>query len=154
MLQDHNIRLGLEYVGPKTLRDAQRFAFISTLEETRALIDEIGQPNVGVILDSFHWYTAEESVDDILTLTNREVIACDLNDARARRGSREQIDGERELPMATGVIPVKEFLEVLIRIEFDGLVRAEPFNRVLNDTEDQPAATTADAMKHAFVLVS
>ena len=154
VLQDHGVRLGLEYVGPKTLRDAQRYAFISTLEETQALIAEIGQPNVGLILDSFHWYTAEESVDDILTLTNQEVVACDLNDARAGRSPGEQIDGERELPLATGVIPVKEFLEALVQIEYDGPVRAEPFNQVLNDMEDKQAvATTAAAMQKAFALV-
>lgn len=155
VLHDHDLRLGLEYVGPKTLRDAQKYAFVSTLEETRALIDEIGQPNVGLILDSFHWYTAEEGVDDILTLTNQEVVACDLNDARAGRSPREQIDGERELPMATGVIPVKDFLEALVKIEYDGPVRAEPFNQVLNEMEDEKAvATTAAAMKTAFNLVS
>ena len=154
VLQDHDIRLGLEYVGPKTLRDAQRFAFISTLEETQSLIGEIAQPNVGVILDSFHWYTAEESVDDILTLTNQEVVACDLNDARAGRGPREQIDGERELPVATGVIPVEYFLTALIEIGYDGPIRAEPFNQVLNDMNDKQAvATTAAAMQEAFSLI-
>lgn len=155
VLHDHGIRLGLEYVGPKTLRDAKRYAFVSTLEETRALIDEIGQPNVGIILDSFHWYTAEEGVDDILTLTNQDVVACDLNDAHAGRGPREQIDGERELPLATGLIPVKRFLEALVKIAFDGPVRAEPFNKALNNMEDKKAvATTAAAMKTAFDLVS
>ena len=155
VLHDHGIRFGLEYVGPKTLRDAKKYAFVSTLEETRALIDAIGQPNVGLILDSFHWYTAEESVDDILTLTNQEIVACDLNDARAGRSPREQIDGERELPMATGVIPVKGFLEALIEIRYDGPIRAEPFNQVLNAMEDKQAvATTAAAMKKAFNLIS
>ena len=155
VLHNYNVRLGLEYVGTKTLRDTKKYAFISTLEETRALIEEINQPNVGLVLDSFHWYTAEESVDDILTLTDRDVVACDLNDARAGRGPREQIDGERELPMATGVIPAKKFLEALVQIEYDGPVRAEPFNQVLNDMEDQPAvAATAAAMQEAFLLVS
>ena len=109
VLQDHNIRFGLEYVGPKTLRDRDKYAFISTMKETRALIEEIGQPNVGLVLDSFHWYTAEESVDDILTLTNDNIVACDLNDARAGLSPREQIDGQRELPVATGVVNAKDF---------------------------------------------
>ena len=154
VLQDYNLRLGLEYVGPKTLRNAQKYAFIATLEETQALIDAIGLKNVGVTLDSFHWYTAEESVDDILTLTNTEIVACDLNDARRGRGPQEQLDGERELPMATGLIPAKEFLEALVKVGYDGPVRAEPFSQPLNDTEDQQAiATTARAMKQAFALL-
>ena len=155
VLDDHGIRLGLEYVGPKTLRDRDKYAFVSTLEETRALINEIGQSNVGVVLDSFHWYTAEETVDDILTMTNQEVVACDLNDAHQGRAPCEQIDGERELPLATGLIPTKDFLQALIKIDYDGPVRAEPFNRALNELDDQAAvARTAKAMHRAFDLVS
>ena len=154
VLDDHGIRLGLEYVGPKTLRDRDKYAFVSTLEETRALIDEMQRPNVGLVLDSFHWYTAEEDIDDILTLTNREVVACDLNDAHRGRGPREQIDGERELPVATGIIPTKDFLQALVKINYDGPVRAEPFNQALNELDDQAAvAATADALKQAFELI-
>ncbi len=155
VLDDNGIRLGLEYVGPKTLRDRDKYAFVSTLEETRALIDEIRQSNVGVVLDSFHWYTAEETIDDILTLTNQEVVACDLNDAHQGRTPREQIDGERELPLASGLIPTKDFLQALIKIDYDGPVRAEPFNQVLNELDDQAAvASTAKAMQRAFDLVT
>ncbi|MGB3851782.1 MAG: sugar phosphate isomerase/epimerase family protein [Tunicatimonas sp.] len=154
VLSDHGVRLGLEYVGPKTLRDSQKYAFVSTLEETRALIAEIKQPNVGVVLDSFHWYTAEEAVDDILTLTNQEVVACDLNDAHRGRGPREQIDGERELPLATGIIPTKEFLQALVKINYDGPVRAEPFNQALNELDDQTAvANTPASLQQAFELI-
>ena len=154
VLNDHGIRLGLEYVGPKTLRDRDKYAFVSTLEETRALIADLKQPAVGVVLDSFHWYTAEESIDDILTLTNQEVVACDLNDAHRGRGPREQIDGERELPVATDIIPTKDFLQALVKINYDGPVRAEPFNRALNALGDEAAvAATADAMQQAFKLL-
>lgn len=155
ILEDHQIRLGLEYVGPKTLRDAKKYAFVHTLEETRALIEEIGQPNVGVVLDSFHWFTAEEDVKDILTLSNKDVVAGDLNDAHEGRTAVEQIDGQRELPLATGIIDAKAFLEALITIGFDGPVRAEPFNQALRDMPNPEAvATTAEAMKEAFNLVS
>ena len=155
ILNNHGVRLGLEYVGPKTLRDRDKYAFVSTLEETRALIADLNQPAVGVVLDSFHWYTAEERIDDILTLTNQEVVACDLNDAHQGRTPREQIDGERELPSATGLIPTKDFLQALIKIDYDGPVRAEPFNRALNELDDQAAvANTAKAMQRAFDLVS
>lgn len=155
VLADHDLRFGLEYVGPTTLRHAKKYAFVHTLEETMTLIDEIGQKNVGVVLDSFHWYTAEEDVKDILTLTNDDIVAGDLNDAHAGRSAIEQIDGQRELPMATGLIDVKSFLDALVQIGFDGPVRAEPFNQALRDMPDDKAvATTAAAMKKAFSLVS
>lgn len=155
ILHDHGIRLGLEYVGPKTLWTANNFPFIHTMAETQELIAAIGQPNMGFVLDSFHWFTAGEDVDAILSLNNQNVVACDLNDARANASREEQIDGKRELPMATGVIDTQAFLEALMAIGYDGPVRAEPFNQELNQLNDEAAVQrTAAAMKKAFSLVS
>ncbi|MEK6478132.1 sugar phosphate isomerase/epimerase family protein [Catalinimonas sp. 4WD22] len=155
ILNDHNIRFGLEYVGPKTLQNAKEYPFMRTMAETKELITAIGEPNVGFVLDSFHWYTAGEDVNDILTLNNSDVVACDLNDARSGLDRLEQIDGKRELPMTSGVIDIKGFLNALIQIGFDGPIRAEPFNQALRDMEDEAAVKkTAAAMKEAFDLVA
>ena len=155
ILGDHGLRFGLEYVGPKTLQIANEYPFIRSMSETRELIAAIGKPNVGFVLDSFHWYTAGEDVSDILTLNNEQIVACDLNDARSGFDRNDQIDGKRELPLATGVVDVKAFLEALVKIGFDGPVRAEPFNQPLRDMEDEAAVrTTAQAMKEAFSTIS
>jgi sugar phosphate isomerase/epimerase len=154
ILADHGLRLGLEYVGPKTLWASKCHSFVHTMAETKELIADIGLDNVGFVLDSWHWYTAHETADDLRTLKNRDVVACDLNDAPAGIPVDQQIDNRRELPAATGVINVKEFLEVLVKIGYDGPIRAEPFNRVLNEMEDEMAvAATAMAMRNALALV-
>ena len=154
ILADHGLRLGLEYVGPKTSRPANRHSFIHTMAGTKELIAEIGLDNVGFVLDSWHWYTAHETADDLRTLKNRDVVACDLNDAPAGVPVDRQIDNRRELPAATGVIDLKGFLEVLVEIGYDGPIRAEPFNQILNEMEDKTAvAETAKAMRKAFALV-
>ena len=79
VLADRELRFGLEYVGPKTSWTAQRYPFIHTMAETLELIDAIDVDGVGLVLDSWHWYTANETVDDLLALDNRQVVACDLN---------------------------------------------------------------------------
>ncbi|NND08024.1 MAG: sugar phosphate isomerase/epimerase [Saprospiraceae bacterium] len=150
----HGVRLGLEYVGPKTLLTRSRFPFVRTLVETKELIAAIDE-NVGVVLDSFHWYCAEESKTDLLTLDNRDIIAVDLNDARSGFDVADQIDGKRELPMATGVIPLQDFMDALVIIGYDGPLRAEPFNQPLRDMDDEAAVkATYDAMAKAFALVT
>jgi sugar phosphate isomerase/epimerase len=155
VLGDHGLRFGMEYVGPKTSWTSSRHAFIHTMAETKELISEIGQDNVGFVLDSWHWYTAHETEQDLLTLTNSDVVACDLNDAPAGIPIDEQMDGSRELPAATGVIDLTAFLGALIKIGYDGPVRAEPFNKKLRDMDNEPAvAATAAAMKKAFGLAS
>jgi len=104
-------------------------------------------------LDSFHWYCAGESKEDLLTLSNDDIVAVDLNDARSGFTADEQIDGKRELPSATGVIDLKAFLSALISIGYDGPVRAEPFNQPLRDMDDADALkATYDAMKKSFEL--
>lgn len=154
ILADHGLRIGFEYVGPKTLWASKRHSFIHSMAETKELIAEIGLDNVGFVLDSWHWYTAHETADDLRTLKNRDVVACDLNDAPAGIPVDQQVDNRRELPAATGVINLKEFLEVLVEIGYDGPIRAEPFNRILNEMDDDTAvAETAKTMRKAFAIV-
>jgi len=148
VLQDYDIKLGLEYVGPKTLTSLHKYPFISSMKEAFELIHEINVPNLGIQLDSFHWYCAEESLSDIVSLKNEQIITCDLNDAKAGRTAAEQIDGERELPGDSGVIDLTGFLKALVQIGYDGPVRAEPFNAKLNSMDNEEAlAATAKAMK-------
>ncbi len=154
VLKDHGLRLGLEYVGTQTSRLRSRYAFARTLAETRELIAEIGAGNVGLVLDSWHWWQAGDTVEDILALKSSDVISVDLNDAPAGIAREQQRDNERELPMATGVIDLRAFLEALVRIGYEGPARAEPFNRTLNELDNEAAcAATIVAMKRALALV-
>jgi sugar phosphate isomerase/epimerase len=154
VLKDNGLRLGLEYVGPSTLRNSKRFPFLHTMRETAELHSAIGVDNMGFVLDSWHWYTAGETADDIRSLEAKQIIGCDLNDAPKGLSVEEQIDNQRELPMATGVIDVKSFLEALGDVGYDGPVRAEPFNKQLNELDNEAAcAKTSQAIHRAFALL-
>jgi sugar phosphate isomerase/epimerase len=153
VLQDHGQRLGLEYVSPKTLWTSQKQPFLHTLSETKELLVAIGTDNLGVQLDSWHWFNAGETEADLLALRNQDVVTVDLNDAPAGIRLEMQVDSARELPAATGVIPVKSFLDALRKIGYDGPVQAEPFNAALRAMPaEQAVAATAAAMKKALAL--
>jgi sugar phosphate isomerase/epimerase len=154
VLADHEVRLGLEYVGPKTAWAARRYPFLHTMAETRELIAEIGAPGVGLVLDSWHWYHAGDSAADIQALRNEDVVAVDLNDAPADVPKDQMRDNARELPLATGVIDAGPFLRALAAIGYDGPVRAEPFNEAVRKMPPEDAvAATGRAMKKAFALL-
>jgi sugar phosphate isomerase/epimerase len=155
VLGDHGFRFGLEYVGPKTSWSSQKFPFVHTMVEMKELLAAMGRDNVGFVLDSWHWYTAGETVDDLLTLKDCDIVAVDLNDAPAGIAVDKQMDLSRELPCATGVIDVAGFLNALNKIGYDGPVRAEPFNKPLYQmaNNDLKVAATAKAMKKAFALI-
>ncbi len=148
ILDDHGLRLGLEYVGTQLLLVGRKYPFLHTLAETRELIDVIGTGNVGLVLDTWHWWTAGDSEADLLTLKATEVVSVDLNDAPAGREKTLQKDNERELPVATGVIDVAAFLRALHRIGYDGPVRPEPFNRALNALDNEAACAAASSSLH------
>ncbi|MYC67471.1 MAG: sugar phosphate isomerase/epimerase [Acidobacteriia bacterium] len=154
VLEDQGLRLGLEYLGTKRLWTASRHAFVHSMAECLQLIGEAGKSNIGVVIDSWHWWTARETAEDITKLTNSQVVSADLNDAPAGIEREDQYDNQRELPATTGMIDARAFLDALLRIGYDGPVRAEPFNQRLNEMDDDKACqATVAAMKKAFDLV-
>ena len=154
VLADHGQKLGLEYVAPRTLWRSQRHPFIHTLSEMKELIVAIGTNNLGIQLDSWHWFNAEETDKDLMTLRGSDVLTVDLNDAPVGLSLDQYQDDHRELPAATGVIPVKNFLSSLAQIGYDGPIQAEPFNAVLRAMPlDQACASASAAMRKAFNLM-
>ena len=151
VLGKHGIALGLEYLGTPALRHNARFAWLSTGRELKELIALIGEPNVGVVLDSYHWYTAQETADDLKIWSNEEIIAVDVNDANGQLALNDQTDVARELPGATGVIDITAFLKTLAEIGYDGPLRAEPFSRTLDKMPDELALAATFAAVHGVV---
>ena len=151
---DHGQRLGLEYVGPKTLWTARRYPFIHSMAEMKELLAEINMPNMGFVLDTWHWYTAGETPADLATLKNADIVCIDLNDAPANIPVDQQIDSKREIPLATGVIDTAGFLNALNQIGCDAPVRCEPFNAALRaKPREEILAVVADSMRRAFSLI-
>ena len=131
-LADHGCRLGLEFVGPKTLRAGRRHEFIHTIAGALELGERIGTGNTGLLLDCFHWYTAHGTAEDLAGLSAEQVVYVHVNDAVGGRGPDEQIDNQRMLPGTGGVIDITEFLQALQRMGYDGPVAVEPFNAEIN----------------------
>lgn len=151
IIGDNDMKLGLEFVGPKTLMARDQFSFIRTINELRELISEIDERNVGYQLDTFHLYCANHSIEDLRFLNKDDIIMCQLNDAVKGRTRDEQIDLERDLPGKTGLIDTAPFLNFLQEVGYDRTVSAEPFNKDLNKMNNEEAAkTTYDSIKKSF----
>jgi sugar phosphate isomerase/epimerase len=148
VLGDHGLRLGFEYVGTTTLRARFKHPFVHTMTQTHELIAEIGTDNLGIVPDTWHWWQAGDTVEDILALKNEQVVSVDLNDAPADVPKNEQQDNRRELPAATGVIDAASFLKALAQIGYDGPIRAEPFNQALNALDNDEACEAVIAAMH------
>lgn len=150
VLADHGIDLGLEYLGPATLRAGHDYEFVHTAEGMVELCEAVGE-SVGLLLDSWHWYTAGESAAVVESLDAADVVAVHLNDAPEGIARDEQTDTVRRLPGETGVIDLTGFLGALDSIGYDGPVMAEPFSDDVDAMADADAAReTMAALERVF----
>lgn len=145
ILHEHGIQLGLEYVATPSFRAEKPYGFIHDMNGTLALCQAIAVPNMGLLLDSWHWYCAGESADDIRRLSSDQIVAVHVNDAPTGRTIDQQIDTERRLPAETGVIDIKAFLDALREIGYKGPVGVEPFDDQLQQLPDEEAAERASS---------
>ena len=148
VLDDHGLRFGLEYVGTQLSMVGKKYPFVHTMAEARELIADLGTSKVGLVLDTWHWWTAGDTSADLRALTKADVVSVDLNDAPKDIAKAQQKDNERELPGATGVIDIAGFISALVAIGYDGPVRPEPFNKALNALDNDPACAAASAAMH------
>ena len=52
------------------------------MPEMKELIAAMGRPNVGIVLDSWHWYTSGGTVADLKTLTQRTTSSASISTTR------------------------------------------------------------------------
>ncbi len=155
LLGRFELRLGLEYVGTQLGRFNRKHSFIHTAAEVLELIAAADASQLGLILDSWHWWTTGESAADLASLQAAQIVSVELNDAPEGIAREQQIDNRRRLPAATGVLPVAEFLNAVAGTGFDGPVMAEPFYAPLREaTVDAAAAQVAAALKRTFAQQS
>src|ERR1700722_17666182 len=124
VLGAHGIRFGLEFVGPETARIGPKAMgineFIYTIPQTMDLISDINAPddNVGLLVDSFHWFCTGSDLKVLGSLTAKNVVHVHINDAPDRPLS-EQLDFERLLP-GEGIIDLANFFGTLKKIGYTG----------------------------------
>ncbi|CAG7609089.1 hypothetical protein PAESOLCIP111_01132 [Paenibacillus solanacearum] len=123
ILDAFGLRLGLEFVGPHHLRTKWANPFIWTVDETLDWIDAIGQKNVGLLYDSFHWYTNGLTVADIEKLDVSQIVHVHINDA-PDVPMEEALDNGRVYP-GEGVIDLTGFLRGLQNIGYKGAISQE-----------------------------
>ena len=153
ILADHGVRFGLEWVGPKTLRDEKKYEFIHTMAGAQQLGTDLGINNVGLLVDIFHLFTSHTDVAEVRNLSNAQVVNVHVNDAVAGRSADEQIDFERTLPAETGLTDIAGFLQALDAIGYDGPVTVEPFNQRIRDLAPADAAReTAESLTKSWQL--
>ncbi len=125
-----------------------------TLTGALRVVRLVGRANLGILLDSFHWYTSGGTLDEINDMPTDIPLFVHLNDAPA--GDRRSLtDAMRELP-GSGVIHLSGFLNALLGLGYRGPASIELKHPQLHAMPALAAAETAfragDAVRHSLKL--
>jgi sugar phosphate isomerase/epimerase len=153
ILARHKVRFGLEFVSPVHLRKRFPHEFIYRMDETLELAKECGS-NVGVLLDSWHWYHAGGTLRDIEAAGLDRIVHVQVADSPQLPPERI-LDNERLMP-GEGVIDLAGFFRTLKKIGYKDGVSPEIFGRGLKNIPPEEGAklgleTTARVMKKAGI---
>lgn len=127
VLAKNNCRLGLEFLGPLMFRTRAPHEFIWRMNDAVEFAKEIG-PNIGVVLDSWHWHHAGATTDDIIKAGKSRIVTIHLSDA-AKMPPEDVKDNQRLLP-GEGVINLTGFFQALKQIGYEDGVSPEVLGRI------------------------
>ncbi len=132
-----DLRLALEFIGLNVgATEAEKL--VVTLGDTLDLIERVGEPNVGVMLDFYHFYVGGSTREQLEAMPGELLYMIHLDDAPP--GSVEELkDPMRVLP-GEGVIGVADLLAVCAEKGYDGYVSLELFGEELRQMNPLEAA--------------
>jgi sugar phosphate isomerase/epimerase len=127
--------------------------FIWNMPDALALAKDCG-PNVGVILDAWHWHHSGSTTADILAAEKSRIVHVHVSDAK-QTPPEDVRDNQRLMP-GEGIIDLTGFFQALKKIGYADGVSPEPLGRVPAEMAPEEAArlalqTTIAVMKKAGV---
>jgi len=147
ILAASNVRLGLEFLGPLELRKMYKYEFIWRMNDMLAFARECG-PNVGLLLDTWHWHHAGATTEDIIAAGRDRIVHIHFNDSPNL--PPEQIHDNQRLLPGEGVINLIGFLQALQSIHYDDALSVEVFGRTKDMTPQAAAKAGLDSSLAVF----
>ena len=116
--EQHGVALAFEFLG-------QTDCSVQRLDEAHEIVKRVARPNVGLVIDSFHFYAGGSSINSIEALDPQQLFIFHINDAEDL--PREQLEDKHRLLPGLGILPLREIIGALRRIGYDGAVSIEIF---------------------------
>jgi 2-keto-myo-inositol isomerase len=116
--QGFGVSLAFEFLG-------QRDCSVQTLSLAHEIVREVARPNVGLVIDSFHFYAGGSTIESIDTLDADRLFIFHINDAEDR--PRAELEDRHRLLPGLGILPLGEIIAALRRISYDRVTSVEIF---------------------------
>lgn len=114
----YDVGLAFEFLG-------QTDCSVQTLDFCKEIVEAIDRENVGLVIDTFHFYAGNSSFAAIETLDPSKLFIFHINDAEDL--PRETLTDAHRLYPGTGILPIREIKERFDRIGYDRMVSIEIF---------------------------
>ena len=114
----HNVSLAFEFLG-------QTDCSVPTLDLAAEIVREAKRDNLGLVIDSFHFYAGNSTVDMIEALDPEMIHIFHINDAEDL--PREQLQDSHRLLPGLGILPLHEMLSSFKKIGYDKVASVEIF---------------------------
>lgn len=112
------VKVGFEFLGFPTCS-------VNTLRAARGILDEVGDPTVGLVVDTFHFYAGGSRLEDLDGLDGSRVFIVHLDDAEP--GDPAGLGDSHRLLPGEGVIPLKPMIARLEDAGYRGAYSLELF---------------------------
>jgi 2-keto-myo-inositol isomerase len=112
------VRLAFEFLG-------QQRCSVQTLELAREIVDRAALPDVGLVLDSFHFYAGGSTIESLDALDADRLFIFHINDAEDL--PRDRLEDRHRLLPGRGILPLKQIIDALARIGYDRVASVEIF---------------------------
>lgn len=116
--EKHGVSLAFEFLG-------QPLCSVQTLEQAAEVVEWLDRPNVGLVLDSFHFYAGGSTIESIENLDPGRLFIFHINDAEEL--PRAELEDRHRLLPGLGILPLKEIVGALKRIGYDRVTSVEIF---------------------------
>jgi 2-keto-myo-inositol isomerase len=114
----HGVGLAFEFLG-------QKDCSVQTLELADEIAMKVNRRNVGLVLDSFHFYTGGSTIKMIDALDAKRLFIFHIDDSE-NLPLDQLTDAQRLLP-GLGILPLKEIIAAFKRIGYDANASVEIF---------------------------
>lgn len=114
----HGIGLAFEFLG-------QVDCSVQTLDLAKEIVEMIDRPNIGVVIDTFHFYAGNSTFEAIDGLDPEKLFIFHINDAEDL--PKEQLTDAQRLYPGTGILPIREMKEHFDKIGYSRMVSVEIF---------------------------
>jgi 2-keto-myo-inositol isomerase len=114
----HNVGLAFEFLG-------QTDCSVQTLDLCNEIVEAVNRPNVGNVIDTFHFYAGNSSFEAIEKMKPEKLFIFHINDAEDL--PREQLTDAHRLYPGTGILPIREIKARFDKIGYNRMVSIEIF---------------------------